>query len=266
MLKSRMQRQIPKRLCHYTSLDALKSILSDEEEKGICFWAFSNKYKNDDQEIRMGEYMLKRILNSKSFPKASLLHQFRGYDNTASVSFMEGEVNQHMLDMYGNWRLEFDLRKIGVGILTGGLIDCEYVAEDELKEYADEYCEMICGIYNLIPELQKKYGKTSVLPINNLISFIMMENDIMSKVLGLKEQKWSEEKEWRKVIEFKDGVEVLRHNGKPYCKYHMDKSCLTGITVFSLQDSIDKAQNEADGLTSFLSEKGYQAKVQVEKL
>lgn len=137
MLKSRIQRQIQERLCHYTSLDALRSILSDEDGQGICFWAFSNKYKNDDQEIRMGEYMLKRILNSKSFPKASLLRQFSGYENTASVSFMEGKVNQHMLEMYGNWRLKLDLRKIGIGILTGGLIDCEYVAEDELKEYAD---------------------------------------------------------------------------------------------------------------------------------
>ena len=57
MLQSRIQRPIPKRLSHYTDLAALKSILSDQEGKGICFRAFSNKCKNDDQEIKMGEYM-----------------------------------------------------------------------------------------------------------------------------------------------------------------------------------------------------------------
>lgn len=50
MLQSRIQKQIPERLSHYTSIEALKSILSDEEGKGICLWAFSNKHKNDDQE------------------------------------------------------------------------------------------------------------------------------------------------------------------------------------------------------------------------
>ena len=61
MLQSRIQKQIPERLSHYTNLEALKSILSDQDGKGICFRAFSNRCKNDDQEIRMGEYMLKRV-------------------------------------------------------------------------------------------------------------------------------------------------------------------------------------------------------------
>ena len=100
MLQSRMQRQIPERLSHYTSLESLKSILSDDDGNGICFWAFSNKCKNDDQEIRMGEYMLNRV--KAALPsKSSLLYEFSGYENTASVSFMEGEVNQHMLEVMG---------------------------------------------------------------------------------------------------------------------------------------------------------------------
>lgn len=98
MLQSRIQRPIPERLSHYTDLNSLKSILSDKEGKGICFWAFSNRCKNDDQEIMMGKYMLKRV--REVLPtNASLLHQFGGYDNTASVSFMEGHVNKHMLDV-----------------------------------------------------------------------------------------------------------------------------------------------------------------------
>lgn len=208
MLQSRIQRQIPERLSHYTSLEALKSILSDEKGRGICLWAFSNKHKNDDQEIKMGEYILKRVREALN-TNASLLHEFSGYDNTASVSFMEGDVNQHMLDVYGHYRLEFDLKKIGIGILTGGLVDCEYVAESELEEYADEYCEMISSTFHSIHTLQEKFGKMSDPPINNLINFLMMEMDIMAKVICLKEQKWRDEKEWRVVFELNKGVDSL---------------------------------------------------------
>lgn len=266
MLISRLQRQIPERLCHYTSVEALKSILANQDGKGICFWAFSNRYKNDKQEIRMGKYMLNRILNSDSFTTASLLHSFRGYDNSASVSFMEGEVNQHMLDVYGHVRMEFDLRKLGIGILHSGLINCEYIAESELEEYADEYCYLICKTYNSIPSLQKKYGKVSTPPIEKLINFIMMENDIMTKVLGLKEMKWSEEKEWRKVIELKNGVEVLTHNGKPYTKYYLDKSFLTGVTMFCTSDTADVTRNEVNEIIQYLSDRDYQAIVRLEVL
>lgn len=263
MLQSRIQRQIPERMSHYTSIEALKSILSDEKEKGICLWAFSNKCKNDDQEIKMGEYMLMRVREALH-AKASLLHEFGGYDNTASVSFMEGDVNQHMLDEYGHYRLEFDLRKIGIGLIPGGLVDCEYVAENELEEYADEYCEMISSTLNSIPALQDKSGKMSAPPINNLFNFLMMEMDIMGKVVCLKEQKWSDEKEWRRVIELKPKESVRLFNGKPYMEYYLDKSYLTGITVFCTSDTLDKGRKDADEITNFISERGYKADVKVE--
>lgn len=263
MLQSRIQRQIPERLSHYTSIEALKSILSDENGKGICMWAFSNKCKNDDQEIKMGEYMLKRVREALR-TKASLLHEFGGYDNTASVSFMEGDVNQHMLDEYGRYRLEFDLRKLGVGVISDGLVDCEYVAENELEEYADEYCEMISRTLTSIPLLQDKYGKYSAPPINNLFNFLMMEMDIMGKVVSLKEEKWNEEKEWRRVFELKPKELIRYFNGKPYMEYYLDKSFLTGITVFCTSDTLDKGRKEADEITNFILERGYKADVKVE--
>ena len=263
MLQSRMQRQIPERLSHYTNLEALKSILSDEDGRGVCFWAFSNKCKNDDQEIKMGEYMLNRV--KAALPsKSSLLYEFSGYENTASVSFMEGDVNRHMLEVYGCYRLEFDLRKLGIGVLTDGLVDCEYVSENELKEYADEYCEMISSTISSIPVLQEKYGKTSAPPINNLFHFIMMEMDIMAKVVSLKESKWSEEKEWRKVIELKKSAEVFEVNGNPYTKFYLDKKFLTGITVFCTQDALEKAQADANEIKEYISKRGYSTKVRVE--
>ena len=264
MLQSRVQRQIPERLSHFTNLVALKSFLSNKERKRICFWAFSNRHKNDEQEIRMGEYMLKRILDTPSFHMTSLLHQFGGYENTASFSFMEGDVNEHMLKKYGYYRLEFDLRELGIGILTGALIDCEYLAESDLKEYADEYCKMICQTYNSISELQKKFGKKSSPPINKLISFIMMENDIMTKVLGLKEQQWSEEMEWRKVFTFKKDSEIHYYKGKPYIEYYLDKQLLTGITVFYLDGGFEKAQSIADDIKIYIEKRGYKTNVKIE--
>ncbi len=263
MIRSRIQRQIPKRLSHYTNIEALKSILSNKDGKGICLWAFSNKCKNDEQEIKMGEYMLKRV--REVLPNnATLLNQFGNYDSTASVSFMEGDVNQHMLDVYGHYRLEFDLRRLVTGVLSGGLVDCEYVSEKELKEYADEYCEMISSTLSSILILQEKYGKTSARPINNLFCFLMMEMDIIAKVISLKESKWSIEKEWRKVIELKECAEVFVFNGKPYIKYYLEKSFLTGITVFCTSDTMDNAKEDASEIIDYISDRGYNAEVRIE--
>lgn len=263
MLFARKQKQIPERLSHYTNLEALKSILSNQDGKGICLWAFSNKYKNDDQEIKMGEYILKRVIEVLPFG-ASLLHRFSGYENTASVSFMEGEVNQHMLDIYGNYRLEFDLREIGVGFLSGGLVDCEYVSESHLKEYADEYCEMISNTLKSIPALQGIYGQFAAPSINHLIDFFMMELDVMAKVLCLKGEKWSEEMEWRKVFELKPNeVYIHYHHGKPYIDCYLDKTTLTGITVFCSYDTLNIADKNAHAILKYITERGYNAKVQV---
>jgi len=261
MLQSRIQRPIPERLSHYTDLNSLKSILSDKEGKGICLWAFSNRHKNDDQEIRMGEYMLKRVRDV--LPSASLLHQFGGYENTASFSFNEGDVNKHMLE-YGQFRLEFDLRENGVGLLTDGIIDCEYVADSELEEYADEYCDLIANTFNSIPSLQKRYGKISDPPINNLIGFIQMELDIMGKVFCLKERQWSEEREWRKVMTLNDNANIHYHNGKPYVEYYLDKKYLTGITVFCTPDTKYNAQKDANDIKKYIHDRGYKAEVKVE--
>lgn len=261
MLKSIIQKQIPDRLYHYTNIESLKSILSNKDGKGICFWAFSNKCKNDDQEIRMGEYMLKRVLNSPTYPHESLLHELSDYENTGSVSFMEGNVNQHMLDVYGHYRLEFDLRDLGVGLIHGGLINCEYVAESELVEYADEYCKMICDTYNSIPRFQNKYGKMSRTSISTLLSFYDMEFDIIWKVFGLKEEKWSVEGEWRKVIKFQDEIHFF--NGKPYVNFYLDKKMLKGITVFCSTNTILNAKKDAVDITKYILDRGYEAEVKI---
>jgi len=100
-------------------------------------------------------------------------------------------------------------------------------------------------------------------PINNLIEFLMMEMDIMAKVICLKEQKWSEEREWRKVFELKKD-EIHYHEGKPYMKYYLDKDLLTGITVFYENGGSAEAQEDAGKIEKYLLERGYNAKVRTE--
>jgi len=92
----------------------------------------------------------------------------------------------------------------------------------------------------------------------------MMEMDIMAKVISLKELKWSQEKEWRKVLAFKEGAEVLEFNGKPYTKYFLEKKLLTGITVFCAPDALDKAYDDSNEIKEYISKRGYSAKVMVE--
>ena len=267
MLLAKRQKQIPERLSHYTGIEALKSILSDKEGKGICFWAFSNRSKNDDQEIMMGEYMLNRVLEVLPSSGFSLLKHFGGYENSASISFMEGEVNQHMLKEYGCFRLEFDLRNLGIGIFTEGLVDCEYVANKELKEYADEYCEMIDKKYCSIIDIQKKYGKSSPFVLSYIEENIEMEIDIMQKVFCLKEKKWSEEMEWRKVFKLKkDDSNVHFLEEKPYIKYYFDKELLTGISIFCSDVSLDTAKKDADDILDYISERGYKARVEIKNI
>lgn len=263
MLQSRIQRPIPERLSHYTDLIGLKSILSDKDGKGICLWAFSNRHKNDDQEIKMGEYMLKRV--REVLPKnATMLNQFGGYENSASFSFMEGEINEYMFNKYEHYRLEFDLREIGIGLFSRGLIDCEYVPKSELEEFADEYCDMISSKFISIPALQEKYGKYSPHVFANLGDFFMMELDIMRKVFCLKEQQWSDEREWRLVFGLNDNANIHYHKGKPYVEYYLDKKYLTGITVFCTPDAIGKAENDADDIRGYIHDRGYKDNVKVE--
>lgn len=264
MLSSKIQAPIPDRLSHHTKLDACKSILSDANGKGICFWVISNQFKNDDQEIKMGKYMHERI--KEVALEHSLLQQFGGYESSASLSFMEGESTSGMIEKYGNIRLEFDLRKhVSLGPLSGGFMNCEYVAEDELVAYADEYCALLKHQQESIPKLQEKYGTHSSFAFNALSGFLMMEMDIMYKVFTIKEKNWSEEKEWRQVLLLKEDDKDIKYtpDGRPYKEFYLPKEALTGVTILYQKEPFEFIKDKQE-LDFFLKSKGYNVKVKTQ--
>ena len=252
MLESKERRPIPACLSHHTTLEACKSILSDNDGKGICLRIVSNKHKNDEQEIKMGEKLFKRI--REIVPEKSLLSKFKGYEDSASLSFMEGESTIGMLEKYGNIRMEFDLRNyIPRGLL--GYVDCEYISENNFEEYINDYCDFLKPICNNLTIL------------GNLLLFCMLEIDIMQKVFAIKEEKWSEEKEWRIIEQLQDHDSdiYLTSEGKPYKNFYLSKDSLTGITILCSKDSLE-CEGEKLELENYLKQKGYNISIKVQKL
>lgn len=240
MIKERQQAGVPSRLNHHTTFEGLKGILSEVDSKGICFRAVSNRYKNDDQEIRMGEYMLKHIRENISFE--SSLNHFDGYNESASISFIEGESPKKMADDYGRFRIELDLRNhVRLGLNTFGFIDCEYVSKEDLKAYTIEYTSKYKECIERLESSSKK-------DIDGIIEMINIINDLKYKVYALKESKWAEENEWRIIIPLKEtDPETLWTEGKPskpYKNFHLPKECLLAVTVFSKDESIGTSERQ----------------------
>lgn len=262
MLKNCIQKEIPFRLSHHTNIDGFKGILScDVPAYGeICFRAVSNKYKNDAREIEMGGYIqkvIKAALDKKG--AKSIVQRINMYKNSASVSFMEGKTNRHMVKEYGEIRLEFDLNdseSIGIDFM-----DCEYAHPIEIKSYAKEYSKLITETYSRIQDSQEHFGKSSAESINGLCSFLELEIDIIQKIFVLKEYKWHNEKEWRKVVFLvESSPEVMWTPGKdsrPYKNVYYPKEALTGVTVFSKSLFYKPSKKYVEEVRDYLSLKGF---------
>lgn len=266
MLITCRQKEIPHKLCHHTNIDGFKGILScDVPTHGeICFRAVSNKYKNDAREIEMGGYMQKVIKAAlDKIGVKSILQRINRYENSASVSFMEGETNRHMVKEYGEIRLEFDFNEFqSIGI---DFMDCEYVHPIEIKSYAKEYAKLITETYSGIQYSQEHYGKYSDESFNGLYSFLEMETDIILKIFALKEYKWHNEKEWRRV-EFLDESlpEVMRTFGEdssPYKNTYYPRESLTGVTVFSKSPFYKPSNILVEEVRDYLCLKGFNVPV-----
>ena len=249
MIKERQQTEIPSRLSHHTTFEGLKGILSEIDSKGICFRAVSNRYKNDDQEIKMGEYMLQYIRENISFE--SSLNHFDGYNESASISFIAGESPSKMEMDYGRFRIELDLRNhVRLGLNTFGFIDCEYVSKEDLKTYTIEYTSKYKRCIERLESSSKKN-------IDGLIEMINIINDLKYKVYALKELKWAEENEWRIIVPLKEtDPETLwteSKPSKPYKNFYLPTECLLAVSVFAKDESI--GISECQEIERYLREK-----------
>lgn len=148
-------------LYHYTSLDALKSILGDAKtDKGLCFWATRFDYFGDTDEYLLGIDTIGRLLprlEERLLPDCRIASSFVWEEIAGNeslpfpyvVSFSSRCDNEHMWNKYAcNGKgvvMEVDDSQKIVNEYTEGIVSkkCLYLGElndDELyKEIEDEF-------------------------------------------------------------------------------------------------------------------------------
>lgn len=260
MLSSRTQRKIPACLGHHTNFVNLKSILTGGigKNKEICFWAFSNMHKNDEEEISMG-LRLQNIVNEEmsKISHASMFQQAGDYKHSASISFMEGPSTKYMMDTYGHFRLNFDLRKVETFGITN-FLDCEYVNKEELDEYGTDYATAYRSNYEELYAKRKSPERYSMSNIDKAKNLIMMDIDLVRKPLIIKETRWQDECEWRKIIEIKDNDDDIYYfEGKPFKKVYYPTSSLIGVTYLFDKNNIIASLCKIVKLSCFIAKHKY---------
>lgn len=152
-------------------------------DQEIGLRAVSNAWKNDDQEIAMGEQLLdacKCIPNELT--SNTLFSKFTGYRNSGSVSFMEGPANLHMIEEYGPIRLCFDLRNVDLSEAIWDLCSCEYVSASLMPQYAEEYAKEIATLLRNLEEKHKMFGDWTLELLLDINTLFHREVDIQRKV------------------------------------------------------------------------------------
>ena len=130
-----------------------------------------------------------------------------------------------MINEYGKYRLDFDFRKheqIGT-VFSEGFLNCEYVSDEDLLDYAYEYTEELLQRYELAKE-----NKAWV------VDYIMIVNDLICKIFTVKKKKWEKEKEWRKTVlldESKSDI-FFDSNNRPYKKVYFPRRTLKSVVIF----------------------------------
>lgn len=245
MIDKEFYRTPPEHLYHFTSINSLMSILSGGigNEREIAFRVVSNAFKNDPDEIYMGETILNTCKSIDSeFTQYTCFSKFHSYKESGSLSFMEGEPNSHMLEEYGSYRLDFDLRNLQLDEVFWDLCNCEYVKRSEISQYASELAIDLEKRFNRLSLLKETPDNSSVELMLEVQSIIHFDIDILRKVFLIKEQKWQSESEWRIIREIKPAdcrIQYRDTDGAPYIMEYLPASSLRSITVFSNDKDVD---------------------------
>ena len=222
---------IPPILYHYTSASNAMSILTSGIGVGeeICFWLKNCKEKNDEEEISLGKRLVDDVRNYlEKQGMHSMLEQITIQEELVFAnSFTEAKVNQHMIDKYGNVRLEFDFRDYEH---KRDLEKCQYLNESDVAELTELYISDFKSVKGI-----RNPGAA--------IFRIEKEWDIISKIATLKsEREWNGEAEWRHVYhkQPQDGRIFLDSNGIERMKVYYPQDALRGITVFYDKEKTDE--------------------------
>ena len=148
-------------LYHYTSIEALKSILGNaNSDEGICFWATRFDCFADEKEYKLGIEVIKRLLprlEERLIPDRRMASSFvwediHGNDTLPFpyvISFTNREDNEYMWDNYAK-------RDHGVVL---GIDDSVNIINDHTRNLAVKKC-IYCGKTpeeELYKELENEY-------------------------------------------------------------------------------------------------------------
>lgn len=246
VLKKIPYRNIPNALFHYTSVDNFKSIIQSNNEDGkeICFWAFSNRYKNDECELKYGKKIHEMVCTELK-DKNKLEYLDKPKDECYLLSFSKVELSFIMIERYckGNSciRLDFDFTDI---LNPQKILPCEYRYSSELDDYATMFREK----YNELFELQSDFKNSNSKNLFDILNMCMEETtlkySLKEKIYTIKEKtEWENEQEWRMILFPDESNQVYKdNNGHPYVKKYFPIKCLNSVCLFNT-DKIDPSKS-----------------------
>ena len=247
-LEAVVPRRIPNILYHYTDLDSALNIIQggDNDEHAICFLLKNASSKNDELELKLGNIIINKV---KEVVKNSGFNSFLNNveydpDKIYFNSFTENdEVNEYMLEEYGNVRLEFTFSHLSDHRYFS---ECNYLFRDDADEIADAYLSRF-QVFKVSP---------------SLISYCQYIPDFLSLIYQVPfikfREKWAKESEWRHVFyEHHHDERKYQHNGFPKLKVFYPKKCLVGVTFFSLNGDDENKCKEYNTLQFHLQDKGW---------
>ena len=233
---------IPKTLSHYTKCVNFKSILNNSgKNKEICFWANSNNSKNDLNELKIGKEIydgVKEYLKSQNRP--DYLSPSTNEKESFSISFTEGASNIYMIKEkeYGNLRLDFDLTRC---FNNKELLPCEYITNNEIPTYINLFINEYSELFKEIQRFKDSTHKNQIGLKNIIEKYAYLDQSIREKIYLIKaKDKWSEEKEWRKIYypDNRENSVYYRPNGIPFMKIYLPIASLVSVNLFNA-DNID---------------------------
>lgn len=223
-------RPIPESLYHYTRGEAALNIISGGGgiNKEICFWLKNAKSKNDSSELKLGKALVDGLQNYMNRNKRSSI--FNEVEINSELVYInsfteESDISEHMLDEYGNFRLEFDFR---VCEQKNDIHECIYFKDEDIDELVNSYCATFDRDWQLISGAKKD--------IDALFDYLVEGMSAVRSIPLLKHmEEWEKENEWRHVLhrQPKDDRIFTLKDGTERMKAYYPVSTLKGITCFS---------------------------------